>query len=229
MKETWALLLAYDGALFRGWQRQPGLRTVQGVLEDALRKLLGKRYLVHGASRTDAGVHALGQVASFQSGRAKDFALLQLPEGVRILKSARASPSFHARSSAVAKRYRYELRTFLPDRADWDRARAALRGLDGLRQLPGLSSPSKDRKPAPPLASWLLDDRGVLEVSARAFRKHEVRNLAGHLGAVALGLATPESLRELSQRSRPWMGARAPAGGLTLVEVVYPPELDPFR
>ncbi len=68
----------------------------------------------------------------------------------------------------------------------------------------------------------------MLEVSARAFRKHEVRNLAGHLGAVALGLATPESLRELSQRSRPWMGARAPAAGLTLVEVAYPPELDPF-
>lgn len=229
MRETWALLLAYEGALFRGWQRQPGLRTVQGVLEDAVRSLLGKRYLVHGASRTDAGVHALGQVASLQSGRAPDFALLQLPEGVRLLRWARAHPSFHARSSAVAKRYRYELRTFLPAGADWERARAALRGLDGLRQLPGLSSPSKDHKPAPPLASWLLDDCGVLEVSARAFRKHEVRNLAGHLGAVALGLATPESLRELSQRSRPWMGARAPAGGLTLLEVVYPPELDPFR
>jgi len=116
----------------------------------------------------------------------------------------------------------------LPASADWERARAALHGLDGLPQLPGLSSPSKDHKPAPPLASWSLDDRGVLEVSARAFRKHEVRNLAGHLGAVALGLAAPESLRELAQRSRPWMGARAPPGGLTLVEVVYPPELDPF-
>lgn len=229
MKETWALLLAYDGALFRGWQKQPGLATVQGVLEDALRSLLGKRYAVHGASRTDAGVHAVGQVASLQSGRAPDFALLQLPQGLRLLRWARAHPSFHARSSAIAKRYRYELRSFLPAGADWERARAALRGLDGLEQLPGLSSPAKDHKPAPPLASWLLDDAGRLEVSARAFRKHEVRNLAGHLGAVALGLATPESLRELSLRSRPWMGARAPAGGLTLLEVVYPAELDPFR
>lgn len=228
MKETWALLLAYDGALFRGWQKQPRLRTVQGTLEEALRSLLGKRYAIHGASRTDAGVHALGQVASLQSGKAPDFARLELPEGLRLRRWARAHPSFHARSSAIAKRYRYELRTFLPAGADWERARCALRGLQGLAQLPGLSSPSRDRKPAPPLTSWSLDDGGVLEVSARAFRKHEVRNLAGHLGAVALGLATPESLRELSQRSRPWMGARAPAAGLTLVEVAYPPELDPF-
>jgi tRNA pseudouridine38-40 synthase len=229
LKETWALLLAYDGALFRGWQKQPGLLTVQGALEDALRALLGKRPAVSGASRTDAGVHAMGQVASFQSGRGPDFARLQLPEGVRLLRWARAHPSFHARSSAIAKRYRYELRAFLAASADWERARAALQGLDGLQQLPGLASPSKNHKPAPPLSGWSLDDGGVLEVSARAFRKHEVRNLAGHLGAVALGLAMPESLRELSQRSRPWMGARAPSAGLTLMEVTYPPELDPFR
>jgi len=65
-------------------------------------------------------------------------------------------------------------------------------------------------------------------VTARAFRKHQIRNLAGHLGAVALGLAAPESLRELAQRTRPWMAAQAPASGLTLVQVLYPPELDPF-
>jgi tRNA U38,U39,U40 pseudouridine synthase TruA len=66
-------------------------------------------------------------------------------------------------------------------------------------------------------------------VRAKAFRKHQVRNLAGHLGAVASGLAEPGSLRALAQRARPWMGAQAPAAGLTLVEVLYPPELDPFR
>jgi len=107
LNETWALLLAYDGALFRGWQKQPGLSTVQGALEDALRSLLGKRYAVFGASRTDAGVHALGQVASLRSGRSPDFAQLDLPEGLRLLRWARAHPSFHARGSAIAKRYRY--------------------------------------------------------------------------------------------------------------------------
>ena len=228
MKETFALLLAYDGAAFRGWQKQPGMSTVQGALEEALQALLGKRYAVHGASRTDAGVHALGQVASLQSGRGPDFDRLQLPEGLRLRRWSKASASFHARSSAIGKRYQYRLGSFVRGAPDWDRARAALRSLDGLPQLPGLGSPSVDRRPAPPLGAWSLSDDGILEVGGTAFRKHQVRNLAGHVGAVALGLATPESLRELAVRTRPWMGARAPAGGLTLVEVLYPPDLDPF-
>ena len=229
MKQTFALLLAYDGRAFRGWQKQPGMETVQGAVEEALRALLGEPSAVHGASRTDAGVHALGQVASFQSGRGPDLAGLQLPGTVRLLRWAHADPSFHARASSIGKKYRYDLRHFLPGGADWERARAALRGVAGLHHLSGLCSPAKDHKPAPPLSSWWLSDHGVLEVEGPAFRKHEIRNLAGHLGGIALGLATPESLRELAQRSRPWMGARAPAEGLTLVEVMYPPELDPFR
>jgi tRNA pseudouridine38-40 synthase len=229
VNETYALLLAYDGTAFRGWQKQPGMATVQGALEDAIRALLGRRYVVHGASRTDAGVHALGQVASLRSGRQAGLDGLQLPAGLRLLRWATAAPSFHARSSSIAKRYRYDLASFLPAAADWDRARAALRGLDGLPHLSGLCSPAKEHRPAPPLTRWTLDDSGVLEVSAKAFRKHQVRNLAGHLGAVALGLAPPASLRELAVRRRPWTGARAPGSGLTLVEVVYPPELDPFR
>ena len=66
-------------------------------------------------------------------------------------------------------------------------------------------------------------------MAGRAFRKHQIRNIAGHLAAVALGLAAPETLALLAKRSRPWMGATAPAQGLTLVEVVYPAALDPFR
>jgi tRNA pseudouridine38-40 synthase len=229
LNETFALLLEYDGAAFRGWQKQPGMVTVQGTLESALRALLGKRYAVHGASRTDAGVNAEGQVASLRSGRAPAFDRLRLSPALRLRRWERADPSFHARSSSVGKRYRYDFRCFVQTAADWDRARAALRAIGGLPVLPGLSSPSKDRRPAPPLTSWDLTDEGVLEVSARAFRRHEVRNLAGHLAAVALGLATPESLRELALRTRPWMGARAPAHGLTLLEVLYPPQLDPFR
>ncbi len=228
MKETFALLLAYDGPAFRGWQKQPGMVTVQGALEEALRALLGKPYAVHGASRTDAGVHALGQVASVQSGRKPDFDRLQLPPALRLRRWAKAQPSFHARSSAIGKRYRYDFGTFVRGVPDWDRARAALQGLLGLPHLSGLASPSSDRRPAPPLGGWTLGDDGILEVSGSAFRKHQVRNLAGHLGAVALGFAAPESLRELAARIRPWMGARAPAEGLTLVEVLYPGDLDPF-
>jgi tRNA pseudouridine38-40 synthase len=205
------------------------LPTVQGALEDALRALLGKRYVVHGASRTDAGVHAEGQVASFQAGREMELGRLELPAALRLLRWARADRSFHARSSSTGKKYRYDLGYFARGAPDWERARAALRSLEGLAALPGLGSPAKDHRPAPPLSRWTLSETGVLEVTAKAFRKHQIRNLAGHLGAVALGLAEPGSLRELAQRERPWMGARAPAAGLTLVEVLYPPELDPFR
>src|ERR1700682_605226 len=173
MKKTFALELAYHGAAFRGWQRQPGMPTVQGALEDALRDLLGKRYAVQGASRTDAGVHALGQVASFQSGRAPGLQQLRLPGALRLLRWAKTDPSFHARSSSVGKRYRYDFRCFVRGAADWERARAALRGLDGLPHLSGLCSPAKEHKPAPPLGQWALDDGGVLEVSGRAFRKHQ--------------------------------------------------------
>ena len=229
MKETFALLLAYDGSAFRGWQKQPGMATVQEAVEVALRELLGKRYTLHGASRTDAGVHALGQVASFQCGREADLSALRFPEALRLLRWARASPSFHARASSVGKRYRYDFAHFVQNAPDWERARAALRGLEGLTGLSGLCSPSKAHKPAPPLARWSLSDAGVLEVEGKAFRKHQVRNLAGHLAAVALGYALPESLRELAQKQRPWMGATAPPHGLTLLEVLYPGELDPFR
>ena len=229
LNQTFALLLSYDGAAFRGWQKQPGMATVQGTLESGLRALLGKRPVVHGASRTDAGVHALGQVASLKSGRATNLDGLQLPPALQLLRWAVAERSFHARSSAIGKRYRYALRSFVQGEPDWERARAALRGLEGLPHLSGLCSPSRSQKPAPPLTSWSLGDDGVLELTGKAFRKHEVRNLAGHLAAIALGLTTPESLAELARRTRPWMGARAPAHGLTLIEVIYPPELDPFR
>ena len=231
MHGTLAILLAYDGGRFRGWQKQPGLVTVQGALEDSLRKLLGKRHSVHGASRTDAGVHALGQVASFHCGREADLDRLSLPDGLRVLRWAPAHPSFHARASSCGKRYRYELGRLAPSAGAeaWKRAREALRGLDGLGALSGLSSPSRDRKPAPPLSHWALADDGTLELSGRAFRKHQVRNIAGHLAAVALGYAPPESLAELARRKRPWLGVRAPVNSLTLVGVDYPPELDPFR
>jgi tRNA pseudouridine38-40 synthase len=221
---NFALLLAYDGAAFRGWQKQPGMVTVQGVLERAL------GHVVHGASRTDAGVHALGQVASFRAGRAPDFAALDLPPAVSLLRWAEAAPSFHARSSSVGKVYRYQFGSFVQNvqNARWDLARDALRGLDGLAGMPGIGSPATNRKPAPPLTRWSLED-GVLEVEASAFRKHEIRNIAGHLAAVALGYAAPSSLCELAKRTRPWMGATAPAHGLTLVKVLYPAGIDPFR
>ena len=271
-----ALLLSYDGQAFRGWQRQPGMRTVQEAVERALGSALGKRVQIFGAARTDAGVHADGQVCHFVKESIASQAALgalasdlraRLPTEITLRDAALAHPSFHARSSSIGKRYRYrfawgpglaagaiasdpyhlaapapgavaphfaQAHAFQlgPSAApDWSCARAALESLSALPALPGLASPSTDRRPAPPLSRWLVVERGqscALEVEAPAFRKHQVRNLAGHLAAIALGLAGPDSLAQLAARTRPWMGACAPPHGLTLLGVDYPPQLDPF-
>jgi len=242
---TFALALAYRGTGLAGWQRQPGRPTAQGAVEDALSSLLGERIRVHGAARTDAGVHAERQVASFSSSRPVDLQALRrlsLPAGMTVVAAAPAGGSFHARASATGKRYRYRYcwgavrdpaSWFLGSDAapHWEAARAALESLRGLPSVPGLASPSTHKSPAPPLSSWALDERGEeadLTVTAPAFRKHEVRNLAGHLAAIALGLATPQSLAPLAGGRRPWRGATAPPHGLTLLEVFYPPQIDPF-
>jgi len=109
------LTLAYDGAEFHGWQVQPGLRTVQGTLADCVNRLTGEDVLPQGSGRTDAGVHALGQVASFQLRNPMPERNLVtalndiLPESIRVVSAEVVSEDFHARHSAKAKTYRYRI------------------------------------------------------------------------------------------------------------------------
>jgi len=114
-QHVWKLLIAYDGTGFHGWQVQPGLRTVQGELAAAIRRITGEQVLPQGSGRTDAGVHALGQVASCSLAapippesfhRALNRAL---PPDIRILSVEHAPPSFHARHSALHKTYEYRI------------------------------------------------------------------------------------------------------------------------
>src|SRR3954454_23371410 len=243
---TYALALDYAGTGYTGWQRHPGRPTIQGALEEALASFLGERVQVHGAARTDAGVSAARQVASFSVRRSvqpEALLALPLPHGISLLGAARAPPGFHARASATGKRYRY--RYAWGEKSDpaawflgtdaaprWGAALCALDSLKGLSALSGLASPSTHRSAAPPLSAYSLEERpgwAELTVSAPAFRKHQVRTLAGHLAAVALGLATPDSLARLAGGSRPWHGATAPPHGLLLLDVEYPPGIDPFR
>jgi tRNA pseudouridine38-40 synthase len=113
--QTWKLTLAYDGTDFRGWQVQPGERTVQGELQAALGRICGETPLPQGSGRTDAGVHALGQVASFALAAPippenLQFALNRtLPPAIRILEARIVPSTFHARHSAVAKSYEYRV------------------------------------------------------------------------------------------------------------------------
>ena len=113
--QTWKLTLAYDGTDFSGWQIQPGERTVQGELQAALGRVTGESPLPQGSGRTDAGVHALGQVASFELQATIPPENLQravnrtLPAAIRIVESRRMPSTFHARHSTVAKTYEYRV------------------------------------------------------------------------------------------------------------------------
>jgi len=111
----WKLVLAYDGTDFHGWQVQPDRTTIQGTLAEAIERITGERVLPQGSGRTDAGVHALGQVASFalsapipaaNFNRALNRAL---PASVRVLSAVSTAPDFHARHDAVGKRYEYRI------------------------------------------------------------------------------------------------------------------------
>ena len=113
--KNWKLVLAYDGSDFCGWQVQPNQPTVQGELSDAIERVIGERVLPQGSGRTDTGVHALGQVASFRIDAPIPPSNLMralnrtLPESIRVLEAEIAPPGFHARHSAVEKTYEYRI------------------------------------------------------------------------------------------------------------------------
>jgi tRNA pseudouridine38-40 synthase len=112
---TFKLTIAYDGAAFHGWQIQPGLPTIQGAIADAATQITQEKIFVHGASRTDTGVHALGQVAHFKTQSALSAAEFQralnalLPPAIRIVAAEEVGPDFHARWQAQGKTYHYRI------------------------------------------------------------------------------------------------------------------------
>jgi tRNA pseudouridine38-40 synthase len=117
---TWKVVLAYDGTDYRGWQVQPGMPTIQGELADAIERVTGERVLPQGSGRTDAGVHALGQVASFPlratipPANFKRALNRTLAPAIRIISAEDAAPDFHARHSATGKTYEYRVKVCDP-------------------------------------------------------------------------------------------------------------------
>jgi tRNA pseudouridine38-40 synthase len=249
----YAIVLAYDGTDFEGWQVQahpdagrPPARTVQGELEAALSRLDGGAAVrVKGAGRTDAGVHALGQVASFSLAREIAPAALQralnglLPAEVRVREAAVAAAGFDARRHAVSKLYRYELDTgpvqlptrrryaghvpFPLDRARVGEAAALYVGGHDFASLAssGGSAKTTVRTLTRSEAAW-RGDTLVYEAEADGFLRKMVRSLVGGLIAAGRGAASVDELRRalLARDRRAWP-APADARGLTLVRVDY--------
>jgi len=239
------LRVAYDGTEFHGWQRQPGCRTVQGLLEAALADLLGvEEVTLHGAGRTDAGVHARGQVASFRAetpipGRALKHALgPRLPRDVRVLASAAAADDFDARRSALARRYSYRLlraedpleERFALRPQRWPQfaaLEAATCVLEGRRDFSSFrSTGSSESNPVCDVtrARWATWEGGLrFEIVADHFLYHMVRSIVGTALEVCTA-ADPAGrmLAVIEARERSVAGPTAPAHGLCLEEVTYP-------
>lgn len=246
---TWRLRLAYHGGGFAGWQAQAGERTVQAELERALSLLAGEPVSARAAGRTDAGVHARGQVVSCRSpsripARKLPLALnANLPEDISVLSAEEMPAGFDAKRYAVGKRYLYRVLARVPrdpfdggtswharGLLDIDAMREAASVFVGEHDFESFRSVHCDAAHARRYL-WLVQvreegERVCIEVRGNAFCRNQVRILAGTLVDVGRGRYTPDDVkRMLEARDRTKAGVTAPAQGLFLEEVYYPDDL----
>ena len=233
--------VAYDGGRFHGWQVQPGVPTIQGALEDAVAEIEKRHVHVAGSGRTDAGVHALAQVAAFTIENPIPVENLlrainrQLPPAIRVLECSEAPPDFHPRFGAKAKTYEYRIvRTPVCGPFDWlyayhhpyplreDRMIRLARAFEGERDFTAYAASDDsdvegESKVRTIFSSALESTPGrlIYRVRGSGFLKHMVRNIVGTL--LEAGKGNIEDLDRLPARS----GATAPAKGLFLIGVEY--------
>ena len=245
---TLKLTIAYDGTAYAGWQRQAGVDTVQARLEAALAEIEGRGVTVHGAGRTDAGVHAWGQVASFHlehgiDTRALGLALnAKLPDDIRVRKVQTVPASFHARFLARRKSYRYRInltpvanpmeRRFawhVADALDLGAMREAGAILIGQHDFAAFQTAATDATVRTTVRTVFdlridveADDIVAIDVVGDGFLRYMVRTIVGTLVDVGLGRRSVGDMAEiLTSRTRDRAGRTAPPHGLFLVSVGY--------
>jgi tRNA pseudouridine38-40 synthase len=245
------LVLAYDGTGFSGWQVQPDAFTIQGTLASAIGRTTGEKVLPQGSGRTDAGVHALAQVATFQTESAVpagNFLIALndiLPVSIRVLEATEVPAEFHPRKSALAKTYRYRIYRqaicppFLahyawhyPYPLDEDAMKEAAPLVEGVRDFTSFAAVDAERGRDERLSNtrqvfssrWRREaDELIYEVRGNGFLHHMVRNLVGTFLLVGKGTLRPRDVVTiLEAKNRSAAGATAPASGLYLVAVEYP-------
>ena len=240
------ITIEYDGSLFSGWQRQANGRSIQGEIEHALEKLSGEAPVVRGAGRTDAGVHALGQVAHFDLSRAFDQGVIRdglnsylCDEAIVILEAAAVADAFDARFSATARHYRYRILSRRgPSAVDRKRVWHVARPIDvgamrtGASALVGhhdfttfRSTECQAKSPLKTLDQLDIFQDGqeiIVEASARSFLHSQVRSIVGTLTRVGIGAWQVDRIAAaLRARDRAQCGPLAPPHGLYLTAVDY--------
>jgi tRNA pseudouridine38-40 synthase len=245
------LVLAYDGTDFCGWQVQPDASTVQGTLASAIGRITGEKVLPQGSGRTDAGVHAIAQVATFTTESvipSANFVIALndiLPPSIRVVEAAEVSAEFHARKSARGKTYRYRIYReaicppfraryvwHYPYPLDEDAMRLAAPLIEGEHDFTSFAAVDPERGRDHETVSnvrtifssqWQREGEELIyEVRGCGFLHHMVRNLVGTFLLVGKGtLQARDVVTILEAKNRSAAGATAPASGLYLVSVDY--------
>jgi len=239
------LTLAYDGTDFHGWQVQPALATVQGTLEQALQKLFNHDVKVTGSGRTDAGVHAHGQVANVETLRSMDTdAVIRgvnalLPSQIRVWQVEEVTPEFHSRHSAKSKTYEYHVWRhhvvspfhcryvyrfpYAMDEHTVDDASRRFVGTHDFTSFCAAASEVEDRVRTIFEAQWERNtDEWIFRIRGSGFLQYMVRTIVGSLLYVGTGKLKPGDIpRILEARDRRLAGPCAPPSGLHLLQVDY--------
>lgn len=242
---TYKLTIAYDGARFRGWQRQPDTDlTIQGILEREISFLSGRTVEVNGSGRTDSGVHASGQTASIiLPGKVDELQFREdlnqrLPEDIRVIKMELVKNGFHARYSARGKRYEYSVDTgekadvfsrkytfHYPKKLNMDEMRTTAGYLCGLYDFAGFTDRPDEKSTNRRIYDITLSRNGNLlriEYRGSGFMYHMVRILTGTLLEAGIGQRSAQSVKKVLESGiRADAGFLAPASGLCLKEVYY--------
>lgn len=240
------LLIQYEGTRYQGWQRQEtSENTIQGKLERLLTQMCGEKIELQGSGRTDAGVHALGQVANFHTctnmstEEIVEYCNRYLPEDIAVIRAEEAGERFHSRLNARGKCYRYQvINSSIPDvfrrryalevpqKLDVEAMRRAARLLCGEHDYKAFTSARKGKKSTVRcIDEILLEQNGSLitfTFRGNGFLYHMVRIIVGTLLETGMGMRSPDSIAEVLESGvRDKAGYLVPAKGLTLVEVQY--------
>jgi tRNA pseudouridine38-40 synthase len=243
----WRLTIEYDGGPFMGWQRQEHGPSVQQAIEEALARMTGELPAVHGAGRTDAGVHALAMSAHVEIEKnltehrlREGVNALVRPQPISVLAAEHAPDDWHARFSCIGRRYLYRiLNRRAPPALDRGRVWHVAMPLDAQAMAEGAamlvgrhdfttfrSAHCQSDSPVKTLDRLDVRREGdeiLIEAAARSFLHHQVRSMVGCLALVGRGQWKPEDIRAaLEARDRSALGFNAPPQGLYFVEAIYP-------